>query len=160
MQDKLDSFLKMASAIRTYSGDFQWRDSYLFERLANYMSDDPVEQPKKNTKTFEVEERKNKKILIARIERFSKRLGVFLETGCWESRKHVKMTDDDDSIQKLLISLNKEFVEITGLATNYKEIEIQVLKEQFEKCVDKIRQELKFRQTRREKRKIAFILDS
>lgn len=135
---KFDSLFKTISTFRTYS-DFQWKDSHLFEQFVNYMGDDPVEQPKKNTKTFEAEERKNKKALIARIERF---------------------TDDDDSLQKLLISLNKEFTGIKSLATNYKEIEVQALKDLFEKCIDKIQQELKFRQIRREKRKIAFILDS
>jgi len=156
---KFDSLLKTISVFRTHS-DFQWKDSYLFERLVNYIGDDPLEQPKKNTKTFEAEERKNKKVLIARIERFSNRLGEFLEHGCWKSRKYVKITDDDNSLQKLLISLNREFVDIESLVEKYKEIKIETLKVLFEKCIDKIRQELKFRQTRREKRKIAFILDS
>lgn len=139
---------------------FQWKDNYLFERLVNYIGDDSVEQSKKSTKTFEAEERKNKKALIARIERFTKRLEDFFDTGCWKSRKQTKITDDDDSLQKLLISLNKEFTGIKSLATNYKEIEVQALKDLFEKCIDKIQQELKFRQIHREKRKIAFILDS
>lgn len=156
---KFDSLLKTISMFNTDSS-FQWKDNYLFERLVNYIGDDSVEQSKKSTKTFEAEERKNKKVLIARIERFSNRLEEFLKHGCWKSRKYVKITDDDNSLQKLLISLNKEFVGIKCLATNYKEIEIQTLKELYEKCTDKIQQELKFRQTRREKRKIAFILDS
>jgi rubrerythrin len=154
---KFDSILKTISLIRTYSDSFQW-NSDLFERFV--YNTDPVEQTKKSSKTFEAEERKNRKTLIIRIERFTKRLEVFFETGCWESRKHVKITDDDDSLQKLLISLNKEFVGIESLVEKYKEIKIETLKVLFEKCIDKIRQELKFRQTRREKRKIAFILDS
>jgi len=107
-----------------------------------------------------------KDILLKRILRFSKRLNYFLENNVWIVRKAIKLTDEDKKLQDLLISLNKEMnaityeyrLTITGIEGESKEIE--ELNFIYSKVIETIQKELKNRDIRREKRKIAFILDS
>ncbi len=126
-----------------------------------------TEFDKKKVKLNAEQEKQQRIQALKRVtSKATQRLQVFLDTGVWKNRVEIKLSDEDSRLQDLLISLNKQWLNVksraNGLYTQaeLKKNEINDLKVLNDKAVDKIQEELKFRQTRRDKRKFTFLIDT
>jgi len=155
-------FWKQIKQISSLLSQGSWED------WANtYEPYDSIEFDAENAKiSAEKETQQQKQALKRTASKATQRLQIFLDTGIWKNRVEIKISDEDSRLQDLLISLNKQWLNIKsragGLYTQaeLKKNEINDLKVLNNKAVDKIQEELKFRQTRRDKRKFSFLIDN
>jgi len=124
-----------------------------------------AEKHKHKKKVVEATKVDLKKSLLKKIDTYSKRLHVFLEIGYWKVRKEIKITDEDEKLEDLLIIINRVETEIDAKSKNFgdeflENVKYKEFKVFSENSKERIRIELKMREKKREIRKLAFILDS
>jgi hypothetical protein len=114
------------------------------------------------TKAQDATKRK-KQAFLKKMQRFENRLANFIDTGVWKktTNKEVKITDNDEQLQTLLLTITKENQIIQARYPNFfkdksQEQKITVL---LALAQDKIRSELKKRQDRLRQRKMSFLLE-
>lgn len=119
------------------------------------------------TKQQEKEQKERQKSLKKAIDRISERLKFFLMSGVWKVRTETKISDEDSKLQNLIINLNRQWISTKSLAESlYRQKEtknneeLNTLKVLIDEAINKIQTELKFRETRRDKRKFTFLIDT
>jgi len=156
------SLRDLVETMRNFRGAFVPTNSaldntYTSETFKIVLKDESPEQIKE----------KQRKVLSRRIKRFISRLQTFLDTGTWKIKKEIKITGADKDLQKLLTTFSKEVFEIEAnchAVYTIKELQKNgqylTLKKIFKEAGNKVQEELKFRERRKEKRRMLFLLDS
>jgi hypothetical protein len=129
--------------------------SEIFEKYADSALKEAEKNKKKNNDELQ---KKRRRTLALKIKKFEKRLQEFLNTGIWKIRKEFRMSSSDEELQTLLINLTKEENLINTQKKMYN-VQIETPTGLLNECRERIRKELKQRELKRDKRKIAFLLE-